>query len=185
MIHKLRKWNFSVGIAGILLLSFSMIQSQTEDSEVGPWDITITDQSEPGEPLVVSGTVFDADGKPLAGSRVYLYHTDIEGYYSKNGVDETNRRLHGTLFTDKDGRYRFRTIKPGAYPNGGPPAHIHFEISAPGRGAQRFDLWFQGDPRLTESMIARYRGMGRLGRIQPLERGEDGVLYCIRDFRLR
>jgi protocatechuate 3,4-dioxygenase beta subunit len=115
---------------------------------------------EPGEPLIVEGRVLSAAGKPVADTPVYLYHTDIQGYYSAGGKDERNpgarnSRLRGNLKTDAEGRYQFRTIKPGQYPGGGPPAHIHYEITPGQQPMQAFELIFEGDSRLTPEIRQR------------------------------
>jgi protocatechuate 3,4-dioxygenase beta subunit len=42
--------------------------------------LTIPPANEPGQPLVVSGTIVGADGKtPLANMNLSVYHTDAEG----------------------------------------------------------------------------------------------------------
>ena len=115
---------------------------------------------EPGEPLIVEGRVLSEGGKPVAGTPVYLYHTDIQGYYSAGGKDERNAgarnsRLRGNLKTDEEGRYHFRTIKPGQYPGSGPPAHIHYEITPGQQPMQAFELIFEGDSRLTPEIRQR------------------------------
>ena len=115
---------------------------------------------EPGEPLIVEGRVLCKDGKPVADTPVYLYHTDIQGYYSASGKDERNAgarnsRLRGDLRTDAEGRYQFRTIKPGQYPGSGPPAHIHYEITPGKQPMQGFELIFEGDSRLTPEIRQR------------------------------
>jgi protocatechuate 3,4-dioxygenase beta subunit len=52
------------------------------------------------------------------------------------------------LTTDAEGRYRFKTIKPAAYPAGPDrmrPAHIHFQVS--GRQDKIVtQMYFEGDP---------------------------------------
>jgi protocatechuate 3,4-dioxygenase beta subunit len=49
---------------------------------------------EPGGPLVVSGTVRDAAGKPIAGALIYVFHADAKGYYAPaRAMDEPNARL--------------------------------------------------------------------------------------------
>jgi protocatechuate 3,4-dioxygenase beta subunit len=115
---------------------------------------------EPGEPLIVEGRVLSEDGKPVAGAPLYLYHTDIQGYYSAGGKDERNpgarnSRLRGDLKTDAEGRYQFKTIKPGQYPGSGPPAHIHYEITLGQKPTQGFELIFEGDSRLTAEFRQR------------------------------
>jgi protocatechuate 3,4-dioxygenase beta subunit len=116
---------------------------------------------EPGEPLIVEGRVLSGEGgKPVADAPVYLYHTDVQGYYSAGGKDERNpgarnSRLRGDLKTDAEGRYQFRTIKPGQYPGSGPPAHIHYEITLGQKPMQGFELIFEGDSRLTPEIRQR------------------------------
>jgi protocatechuate 3,4-dioxygenase beta subunit len=111
---------------------------------------------------------------------VLAFHTDVKGYYSPGGMDERNARLCGVLRTDEEGRYRIETIKPAHYATGGPPAHIHFEVTAPGESRRRHTLNFEGDPEL---------GGRRAGeswdRIRPVKRGDDGVLSVERDFWIR
>jgi protocatechuate 3,4-dioxygenase beta subunit len=127
----------------------------------GPATAVLIPAGEPGEPLIVEGRVLCPDGKPVADAPVYLYHTDIQGYYSAGGKDERNpgarnSRLRGNLKTDAEGRYQFRTIKPGQYPgSSGPPAHIHYEITPGQQAMQAFELIFEGDSRLTEEIRQR------------------------------
>ena len=85
------------------------------------------------------------------GVDVYVYQTDTRGYYSPDGRDERNPRLRGYLRTDDQGRYRLQTIRPGQYPNSGPPAHIHYEVKS-ASGVQRFELVFEGDSRMTDDI---------------------------------
>ncbi len=52
------------------------------------WRTTINGKDEPGEPLVVSGRIFDADGRTaLSGITLYVYHTDARGKYSDQPYD--------------------------------------------------------------------------------------------------
>ena len=122
-----------------------------EKNEERPWSATIAPAGEPGQRLVVSGTVRAADGKtPLAGVDLYVYHTDAAGLYNRDSRDSRNPRLQAHLRTRADGRYEFRSIKPGPYPQGGAAAHIHFVLSQPGHDEQYFEIFFAGDPYLDE-----------------------------------
>ena len=110
-------------------------------------------QGEPGQPLTVSGVVVGPDGAPVAGASLYVYQTDHEGYYGvKPASDNRNPRLKVFLRSDARGAWSFDTVKPGSYPNSKIPAHIHFEISAPGRTAKIFEIVFEGDPFVTPEM---------------------------------
>jgi len=113
----------------------------------------VSPQGEPGQALTVSGVVIGPDGAPVAGASLYVYQTDHEGYYGvKPASDNRNPRLKVFLRSDARGAWSFDTVKPGSYPNSKIPAHIHFEISAPGRTAKIFEIVFEGDPFVTPEM---------------------------------
>ena len=98
--------------------------------------LTIGDKTEPGERLIISGTVVKSDGKtPYSGVVLYAYQTDSKGYYSKNGkergVQKWHGKLHGWCKTNKNGYYEIHTIKPAPYADSSMPAHIHAAIKLP------------------------------------------------------
>lgn len=108
---------------------------------------------EPGQALHVTGTVVDPTGKPIPGASLYIYQTDHEGYYGvKPASDSRNPRLNLFLRSDAKGAWSFDTVKPGSYPGTRNPAHIHFEVSAPGRAPRIFEIVFEGDPFITDQM---------------------------------
>jgi protocatechuate 3,4-dioxygenase, beta subunit len=127
---------------------------------VGKLDYDLTRQHE-GEPLgqriVVSGRVLEEDGKPVRNSLVEIWQANAGGRY-RHDVDRHDAPLDpnfsgaGRCVTDGEGRYRFVTIKPGAYPwgnhpNAWRPAHIHFSLF--GRAfSQRLitQMYFPDDP---------------------------------------
>lgn len=146
---------------------------------------TLVGEDEPGEPLVVTGTVYRSDGEtPAAGVRLYAYHTDAEGLYSETN-DNADPRIKATVVTDASGRYELRTIKPAPYPGGGVPAHIHYRITGDGLAEQRFDLNFAGDSYLSPSQQERSDRLGRFGWIRPLEPDGDGGWRVDFDVKLR
>lgn len=152
------------------------------------WQAVFVGEGEPGEPLVVSGRIFKADGKtPLAGAVLYAYHTDARGLYSDqdgNG-QPPNPRLKGWMRTDAEGRYEFRTIKAAPYPGGMNPAHIHASVTPDGQAERWVDeYWFADDSLVTKVMRARYAGRGTFSPILTLTRDRDGVLRGVRDIRL-
>ena len=113
----------------------------------------IASRGEPGEALHVAGTVVDATGKPIRGASLYIYQTDHEGYYGvKPASDSRNPRLKLFLRSDANGGWSFDTVKPGSYPGTRNPAHIHFEVSAPGGASRIFEIVFEGDPFITDQM---------------------------------
>jgi len=105
----------------------------------------IAAKSEPGERLIISGTVFGPDcTTPLAGAVVDVWQADKDGNY--HGADE-EYRLRGQMKTGKDGRYELETIRPGQYALSGGfrPAHIHFMVTHPGHTPLTTQLYFKGD----------------------------------------
>ena len=152
------------------------------------WKTTIVADGEPGEPLIVSGTIYAPDGRtPLEGINLFVYQTDATGVYSTRGGDGDNRstRIHGLMRSNKEGRYEFRTIKPGSYPNSRNPAHIHAYVS----GADYPEYWideylFEGDPFISEANRQKFGGKGAFSSLLSLQRGSDGVLRAVRDIRV-
>ncbi len=102
-------------------------------------DLTRQHAGEPlGERIVVSGRLLDEDGRAIRGALVELWQANAAGRY-RHDVDRHPAPLDpnfggaGRVLTDDEGRYRFVTIKPGAYPwgnhpNAWRPAHIHFSV---------------------------------------------------------
>ena len=111
------------------------------EDAVAPGDADLTAQGagEPlGERIIVTGRVLDEDGRPIRGALVEIWQTNAAGRYVHE-VDQHPAPLDpnftgaGRALTDDDGRYRFVTVKPGAYPwrnhpNAWRPAHIHFSL---------------------------------------------------------
>jgi len=110
-----------------------------------------------GERIIVTGRVLDSDGRPVPDTLVEIWQANASGRY-KHAVDDHPAPLDpnftgaGRCVTDSQGRYRFVTIKPGAYPwrnhfNAWRPAHIHFSLL--GRAfTQRLvtQMYFPADP---------------------------------------
>jgi len=121
-------------------------------------DLTTQHDGEPiGERIIVSGRVFDTEGKPLRNTLVEVWQANAAGRYRHRWDNwpaplDPNFTGAGRCFTDDEGRYRFTTIKPGPYPwgnhyNAWRPAHIHFSLM--GRAfTQRLvtQMYFPGDP---------------------------------------
>ena len=128
-------------------------QSVHEAPANAPSNGKVAPSGEPGQPITVSGVVVGADGSPIPNASLYVYQTDREGYYgTKPASDNRNPRLKLFLRSDARGAWSFETIKPGSYPNSRVPAHIHFEVVAPGRSARIFEIVFEGDPFVTDRM---------------------------------
>lgn len=151
------------------------------DREATASSISIAAATEPGERMVVTGKVVGgADRAPIAGARVLAFHTDAKGYYSEGGMDENNARLCGVLRTDAQGSFRIETIRPAHYATGGPPAHVHFEVTVEGQPMRRFTLEFEGDP-----LLGGKRAGERWDSIRPVVAGAEGELTVERDLWIR
>lgn len=153
------------------------------------WSATIPDGDEPGEPLILTGTVYEPDGTTPAGDViVYAYHTNAEGIYPTRGDETAWARRHGYLRgwikTDEAGRYRFSTIKPGSYPSRNAPAHVHMTVKEPNtREYWIDDVMFDDDPLVNDAVRRGMRGRGGPG-IVTLTRSKDGAFLAERDIIL-
>ena len=159
--------------------------AKKEEAEV-PSRIVMVGDKEPGEPLIMSGRIFTPDGaRPLSGINLYVYQTDVTGRYTTSGGDNRNTRLHGLMRTDTAGRYEFRTIKPGSYPQTRNPSHIHAYVSGPGYPEYWIDEYlFDDDPFVLEEVRQRYKDMGAFSPIIKLTRSSEGVLRGTRDMKI-
>ena len=144
---------------------------------VGPLDHDMTRNArvngEPlGERIVVAGRVLDEDGKPLPNTLLEVWQANAAGrYIHKNDQHDApldpNFRGSGRCVTDADGRYRFYSIKPGAYPwgnhpNGWRPNHIHFSLFGPSFVTRLVtQMYFPGDPLLDLDPIYKSSPEGR------------------------
>ena len=128
----------------------------------GDSDLTRQHAGDPiGERIVVSGRVLDENGRPLPNALVEIWQANSAGRYPHR-VDQHDAPMDpnftgcGRTLTDRQGRYRFVTIRPGEYPwrnhyNAWRPAHIHFSIFGQAF-VQRLvtQMYFPGDPLLDE-----------------------------------
>ena len=137
------------------------------EGRVTPTDHDLTEQhdGEPlGERIIVHGRVLDSDGRAVPDTLVELWQANSAGRYS-HARDQHPAPLDpnftgvGRCLTDSSGRYRFVTIKPGAYPwrnheNAWRATHIHLSLF--GRAfVQRLvtQMYFPGDPLFYQDPI--------------------------------
>ncbi|WP_405866703.1 MULTISPECIES: intradiol ring-cleavage dioxygenase [unclassified Streptomyces] len=151
----------------------------TESTVLGPFHMTESPVRElgadidlvgGGEPCVVSGRVLSRDGTPLPGAVVDVWQADGNGFYDVQRPDVQPPGNGRGLFTaDAEGRFRFRTCVPSAYPipTDGPvgdllratgrhpyrPAHIHFIASAAGHTPVTTHIFVAGSAYLDSDAV--------------------------------
>ena len=131
---------------------------------VGELDADLTrngakDGEAQGERIIVEGRVLDEEGRPQPNTLIEIWQANAAGRYIHE-VDQHDAPLDPNFFgggrcvTDNDGRYRFITVKPGAYPwgnhpNAWRPNHIHYSLFGPSFATRLVtQMYFPGDPLL-------------------------------------
>ena len=152
------------------------------------WKTKLAPDGEPGEAMIISGTIYKRDGKtPAPDVILYVYQTDNNGRYtpaSKQVDAKRHGHLRGWVKTDVQGRYEFKTIRPASYPNSKNPQHIHPIIKEPGLSLYWIDEFlFEDDPVLTDQEKASQPKRGGSGIIT-LSKNSDGVWIGKRDIIL-
>jgi protocatechuate 3,4-dioxygenase beta subunit len=121
-------------------------------------DLTRQHAAEPlGERIIVSGRVLDEDGRPVPHTLLEIWQCNAAGRYIHTRDQhpaplDPNFSGAGRVVTDTEGRYRFTTVKPGAYPwrnhpNAWRPAHIHFSLFGPSFMTRLItQMYFPNDP---------------------------------------
>ena len=124
----------------------------------GDNDLTRQHAGEPlGERIIVTGRVLDEAGRPVPNTLVEIWQANAAGRYvhvrdQHPAPLDPNFTGAGRVVTDAEGRYRFTSVKPGAYPwrnhpNAWRPAHIHFSLFGPSFLTRLVtQMYFPGDP---------------------------------------
>lgn len=133
-------------------------------------DLTLLDghtERAAGDVILVRGRVTDINGRPLANARVDIWHANHWGRYA-HPADRNPAKLDpnfqgiGITRSDEEGRYGFRTIRPGAYrlaPDEEAPyraRHIHFKISHDDARDVTTQMYFEGDPLIETDIVMRH-----------------------------
>jgi protocatechuate 3,4-dioxygenase beta subunit len=140
-----------------------------------------------GVPLAVSGRVHDLDGQPIAGATIDTWQANGDGFYENQQPDQQPEfNLRGVFTTDGEGRFRYRTVKPGGYavPGDGPvgqllggaglplrrPAHLHFLIKAEGFETISTHVYDGADPDLGRDALFGVK-QELIGTFRPVAEG--------------
>ena len=133
------------------------------------------------ELVEISGRVVNVAGGSVPDALIEVWQADELGRYRhpsapKPGPGDPRFNGYGALYTDPSGGYRFRTLKPGRYTEGGESRapHIHFQITGacdrlvtqmffPGEAANRTDYWYRTARRPVQLLATLLDGSpGRL-----------------------
>ena len=151
-----------------------------ENSPVTPNGGSIVRSGTLGAPMFFKGVVVDGASQPIKDAEVDVWHASPVGLYENQDPEQAEMNLRGKFFTDGDGQFWFRSIKPAGYPvpMGGPvgklltvqkrhpfrPAHLHCLIHKAGFKTIASQLYSSDDPQLesdaqfgvTPTLIAHY-----------------------------
>ncbi len=158
-------------------INYGKAEGATESTVLGPFFVegapelplgaNIAKPGTPGEPLTVSGTVKDLEGKPIAGASLDIWETSGDGFYDVQQKEGTN--LRARFRADDHGKFNFKCVLPVSYPvpSDGPvgrmltatgrhpmrPGHLHTLLSAPGFDRLVTHLFVKGDKYLDSDAV--------------------------------
>jgi protocatechuate 3,4-dioxygenase beta subunit len=148
-----------------------------------------------GQVLHLMGRVLNLKGEPVQGARIEIWQANTHGRYThlsdmNSAPLDPNFEGFSVQLTDDEGRYRFKTIKPGAYPanpNWMRPPHIHFEVT--GRiNRLTTQMYFPGEPLNDNDILLQSVRSNREGAIakilQPTKELEPDSLVAVWDIVL-
>ena len=130
-----------------------------------------------GQAAWVTGTVTDTRGTPLAGGVIEIWQCDQDGHYHHPGDgDRADPAFQGfgQVTLGRDGRYRFRTLKPAPY--SGRTPHIHVKVRLDGETLLTTQFYVQGDPGNARDFLwRRLDAQAQAALTRPFVNGPDGL----------
>jgi protocatechuate 3,4-dioxygenase beta subunit len=129
-----------------------------------------------GTPTHVLGRLLDPEGRPVRGARIEIWQCDAFGRYHhprEGGGADPAFQGFGAATSNAEGAWRFRTIRPVAYPGRAP--HIHFAVFAPGGERFTTQMYVAGEAQNeTDFLLSRIRDPEARARlIVPLMPADD------------
>jgi len=145
--------------------------------------LKIAGENEPGKRMLIKCRILQADSiTPVPLVYIYAYHTDNNGYYTKQGnergAQKWHGKLHGWAMTDSEGNFEINTIRPARYPDNIFPAHIHAVLKIPDWNRTFYinDFVFKDDSLVNERYVNSLNMPGGTGIIDLIQR-EDDIFY--------
>ncbi|MEZ5646336.1 MAG: protocatechuate 3,4-dioxygenase [Burkholderiaceae bacterium] len=130
-----------------------------------------------GTPAWVTGTVTDTRGTPVAGGTVEIWQCDQDGHYHHPGDGDRadpDFQGFGKVTLGRDGRFRFRTLKPAPY--SGRTPHIHVKVRLDGMELLTTQFYVQDDPgNPRDGLWRRLGAQGQAALTRPFVNGPDGL----------
>jgi protocatechuate 3,4-dioxygenase, beta subunit len=137
-----------------------------------------------GEVIEIRGRVLDSDGRPIEGATVDLWQANAAGKYnhpkdSSTKALDPNFQGWAIVPSGKDGGFRFKTVKPGAYPaakDWDRPPHIHFKVTKFGFQPLTTQMYFPNHPlNAKDILLQRKNAEEQAMMIAKPSEDEDGV----------
>lgn len=130
-----------------------------EDKDVDLTKVRGRNGAARGVQVIVNGTLKDAEGKPVEGAWIYIWQACFTGRYNhprdKNPAKlDPNFQYWAKFSTDKDGKFSFKTVKPGAYPASDGwtrPPHIHFRVESFNHPQLTTQMYFADEAELNNA----------------------------------
>lgn len=142
-----------------------------------PHRVQIADTSELGTRLFITGTARTTDcSTPIGSVLLDIWQANKDGVYDTSD----SYRLRGKVTTNAQGQYGFETVLPGNYQNR--PRHIHLTLTAPNQTPVITQLYFEGDPDITNDPWASQPSAQK--RIIPLQQDNSQRLHGVFDIVL-
>ena len=162
----------------VIGINHAVPDGATENTVFGPFFVANSPQFTNGDdiangasgiPCYFHGDVRSGSGEPIEGANLEIWMADDEGNYDVQYADLDHAQGRGHISSAGEGRYWFWSVLPEAYPipHDGPvgdllkgagrhpwrPAHIHFQISAPGYKTCTTHVFVDGDEYLDSDAV--------------------------------
>jgi len=130
-----------------------------------------------GKVIHLVGQVLNSRGEPVRGAKIEIWQANTYGRYAHPSDTnpapfDPNFQGYSVQITDVEGRYRFKTIKPGAYPidpDQMRPPHIHFDIAGK-KDRLVTQMYFPNEPLNEKDYIFKQLGPDKdaaIGKVLP------------------